>query len=209
MQNSRGFSLLEILITSVLMALVIGLVTFSFKSLMKTSDSTQNRAAVGANLTMTLRFIQKVGRASQLCRKASVGGLDALDCDVDFSRPSDGTLEWIRFVVVGTNLEFQKDPNNDGNFTATRTTLQYPGVSEFTVCDDTNFSASTCDIEPTSISAFHTTYLLPGKANRFFRFRIKSIPISIEGQSSLVAVAQQGAFYRRNPTPFAPIVFQW
>lgn len=208
--NQKGLSLLETVIAGSVLVLVLGLSLSMFRKARETGAASSQKREVTANVFLAVRAIQRVGRAAQMCRKTVVGGgAAALDCLVDFGRPATGNLEWVRFTIAKGVLAYQKDKKNDGKFTATSDKLTYPDVTGLEICDDTSMADGTCPLKPSAISAFHTNTIVAGKENRFFRYALTSIPVSLSGQKDLVKVVHTGAFYRRNPTPFAPAVFQW
>ena len=214
MTNKKGFSLLELAIAGSLLGALFFFATMGLVQMQKVDRYFSDRSTMGGDLVTVVRFIMRVGRTAQLCQRNVVAGNDALECNIDFSRPASGNLQWVRFLVSGGKLQYQFDANNNGAFTSHSTRSTYPGVVSFTVCDDASMnlaSGGTCAIRPDSLSTFHTNMLLPGKQGRYFRFSIESSEVSAASGMGAATLSFQGAFYRRNPTPFTNplVVYQW
>ena len=225
MRNERGITLLELLVGLGLGGILTAMVIWGFNLRSHTSAALGQKSDVNTEMVLANRFIQRIGRAASLCRKPAA--VQSLECQIDFTRPASGAMRWVRFLMVnnGTSnaLEYQWDSNNDGAFTATRMITRYSQIAALTVCDNAAMNPATtpgtCDLEPIALSTLFHQYangtVAPpmggnGRTSRYFRYRISSAAVAagISPDGPRVQVAQQGAFYRRNPTPFG-VPFQW
>lgn len=191
----RGFSLLElVVVTGLLAALVFGVSQVSgtgARALRRASD----RAKLDTSLTLAQNLVRRIGRVASACRVVVVLSVTSLECDVDFGNPPTGVLTKTRFIPSGNSLLYQH--NISGRWV---NRLTYSGVNGFVVCDSNSMVAGTCPITPRGIANIANT-----GTNRFFRYQLSGD----DSAQNLRSVSYAGAFYMRNPTPFPNVVYQW
>jgi prepilin-type N-terminal cleavage/methylation domain-containing protein len=199
--NSRGLSLLEVVVALSLLGLVVYLAGRGAGTLGSGQETARATEASDFQLLSAVSLIQKVGRVSRICNKAILPTGASLRCQIDLSKTNSGVLSWVRFSLVGTLLQYQRDDQGDGTFSGPITVLSsFPNVGGFRICNDADMALpATCPLEPTEMNRVHTANL-GGKPGRFYRFQVAGAQAPNQGRAFF-----QGAFFVRNPTtPWAP-----
>lgn len=208
---TKGFTLIEILLTLLIVGMVSAGAIMGLMSMNKFNRVAGARESQQLDLLSIGAFIQRLARSSQSCSKVALGGEMGLECLVDLNIPATGVLTRVRFIRNGTQLEYQKATTLAGLFTVAQVLQTYPNISGFLVCADNDMDlalAGNCPLLPPKLSQKAVDYALtaPTKNNRFFRFAISA---SRSDGKATTENSYQGALFVRNPTPFPGVIVPW
>ena len=222
--KNYGFTLIEIVVASVLAGLLILILGSAFRTLFRNQSVGDSKESATFPLMAAGEIIERVGRVSRQCKKMGPlgSGEFALECQVDLTRPATNTLTWVRFIRNGTTLEYQRsdDPGATPElFTGPITVIQtFPSVEDsqngFVLCDSTDMTPVSgvipCPLEPTEMSSVITNAASPiAEKARFIRYLLRgkgSLMKTTSGDTVVLTVNPvfQGAFFVRNTPLCAP-----
>jgi len=201
MKNSQktGFSLIEILIGSVLLIIVIFGITSLFQSQVGRKKAFEGKRDTEREVFAVVSHLMKLGRLSQTC---SIPTASSVECDVNFSGAPGGTLTKVRLRQDGSRILYE---TFDGTWNSN---ITYVNMLEFQLCDDTSMSSGACPLDNIKINQVHTASLVAAKPTlpgRFFRFRIRGA----QDVDALGMIQIESAFFVRNPTPYDDVAYKW
>lgn len=209
--KKSGFSLLELLVVVTLGLVVVFVLSGVMTTAFRGSSAVTWKGDLETEITELAEHILKVGRFAQQCLKPQPS---TLECQVDFSAPPSGTTEKVHFILNGTSVSYEKEVSGTWNLL-----LTYRDIAAFDICNDSDMTAGTCNLEPTGISLRHTANLsapppasgvppsIATAANHFFRFRI--VGRSQSKNATDFQGKYQSAFFVRNPSPQSDLTYSW
>ena len=173
-----------------------------------TGSQSKVQGKLESDTLAALQHIRRVGRVARTCEKKGTAPDFNLECVVDFTVPSNGTLTTVRFIHVvdprGQHwLEFQKIHPTTG---AWEMNTKYQGISSLILCndDDMDLPTGACPLLPLLLSQASTENNSVSRASRFFRYGLVGTAV---GRVREIQINYQGAFFVRNPSPFGPNIF--
>jgi type II secretory pathway pseudopilin PulG len=213
-----GLSIIELVIGTVVLALISLATSQIWTGLQLTQKGTSSKAAVEQTVISLFDHILKVGRSAGAQPnpgpRACSNSINSLRCPVDFNSPPTGVTKDMRFRFDAANSQVLYEELTNPAPETWALLAQYPNITGFVICGDTEMTAGTCPLTPNNISQRHTNDLGTGTpANRFFRFQIQGgVPAAPNIQQTFQgSFVIQSAFFTRNP-PFAGdpnVVYQY